>query len=138
MKPTGKLSKRQLEAINHFANILFSHQLKRYIDLDIRFVKMDCMHGTVIVEDYNDKGLPRSFTIEVNRSDDPEEKIKTIAHEMVHVKQYAKGELSEEMDIWRGSKVNADSIDYFEQPWEIEAESVGLNMYESFIRLLCD
>jgi len=134
MKINGKLSKNQLSAINHFVDILFSKQLKPYLEFNFRFVNMKNMQGTVIVEDYNTKGVPREFTIEINRNDTPEEKLKTIAHELVHAKQYAKNELNEEMNIWLGQKVDSETMKYFEQPWEIEAESVGLNMYESFIR----
>jgi len=41
--------------------------------------------------------------------------------------------LNEEMSVWHGKKVNADKIPYEEQPWEIEAETVGIILYESFI-----
>ena len=52
---------------------------------------------------------------------------------MCHVLQYARCELNETMTMWRGKRVNADKIPYSEQPWEVEAESIGLNLYESFL-----
>lgn len=44
----------------------------------------------------------------------------TLAHEMVHVKQYAKGQYKtiRTKRFWMGSHVKAD---YFDQPWEQEA-----------------
>lgn len=48
----------------------------------------------------------------------------SIAHEMIHVKQLARGTLiyemrdGEEIAIWRGKKLD---LPYFDRPWEIEA-----------------
>jgi len=47
-----------------------------------------------------------------------------VCHEMVHVKQYARGELYESSaqnkHRWQGKWINKDP-DYWDQPWEIEA-----------------
>lgn len=43
----------------------------------------------------------------------------TLAHEMVHVKQFARGELSPNFSRWK--KLERDFDDYWEQPWEKEA-----------------
>lgn len=49
----------------------------------------------------------------------------TVAHEMIHIKQMAKGKLryefrgKKEQVIWCGKKMN--DLPYFERPWEIEA-----------------
>ena len=48
----------------------------------------------------------------------------TIAHEMVHVKQYARNELREHGDsqfTWLNESVDGTKINYFDLPWEIEA-----------------
>jgi len=48
----------------------------------------------------------------------------TIAHEMVHVKQYANGDLKHADDesgwFWKGEFVSVDSV-YIEREWELEA-----------------
>jgi predicted metallopeptidase len=77
--------------------------------------------------------MPISFVIEVRQTDSEEEKLKTLAHEMVHVRQYIRGELNEEMSVWRGKKVDSDEIPYAEQPWEIEAESIAHKLYDEYI-----
>jgi len=50
--------------------------------------------------------------------------ITTLAHEMVHVKQYAKGQIKSskscKTNYWMGKNIRKE---YFEQPWEIEAYS---------------
>ena len=49
--------------------------------------------------------------------------LETIAHEMVHVKQYARGELYQGIRVnkyrWQGKWVG--NMDYWDEPWEIEA-----------------
>ena len=53
-----------------------------------------------------------------------EKLIITIAHEMVHVKQYAKGQMTHpnggRSRLWHGKKIRAE---YYDCPWEIEAFS---------------
>ena len=46
----------------------------------------------------------------------------TLAHEMVHVKQFAKGQLHTEGDknYWMGERVT-HRVKYLDQPWEVEA-----------------
>jgi hypothetical protein len=59
----------------------------------------------------------------------------TLAHEMVHVRQYAKMELNEEMNRWHGEYVNTDLIPYHEQPWEIEAYDLGDRLFKQYQKL---
>jgi hypothetical protein len=40
---------------------------------------------------------------------------------MVHVKQYIFGETNDELTKWRNKKIDPDKIDYWVQPWEIDA-----------------
>lgn len=86
-----------------------------------------------IVDDYNAKGLPRYFTVEVKRDLSEKEKLRSIAHELVHIRQYATGQLNEEMTLWEGQSVNPDVIPYLEQPWEIEAYALGDKLYGDYI-----
>jgi len=46
--------------------------------------------------------------------------LRTLAHEMVHVKQFAKGELNSALTQWKSNKY-CDNIKYWDQPWEKEA-----------------
>jgi hypothetical protein len=130
----GKLNKRQIRALEYYASNLFTPQLQKHIEITVKFVKFaDYHHGLVTVEDYNVLGSPRSFIIEINRSDNAETKLISLAHELVHVKQYARNELNEQMTYWRGEYVNSDTIPYEQQPWEIEAESRGKELYAQFL-----
>ena len=46
--------------------------------------------------------------------------LSTLAHEMVHVKQWARNEMDLGMDRWK-TRGNCGGIDYWNQPWEREA-----------------
>lgn len=127
----GKIPKLHLLAIDHFADLLFTPKRKYSLELTVQYKKLD-VFGLVYIDNYNLKGKPDSFVIEVNHRLDKENKLKTLAHEMVHVKQYSLGYLNESMTRWRGKKVSVD-LSYENKPWEIEAELFGLNLYESFM-----
>ena len=70
----------------------------------------------------------REFEIEVDRSQRLRRLLETVAHEMVHVKQYARRELHPDTNAWMGKTYNPDKISYWDLPWEIEAHGreVGL------------
>lgn len=67
---------------------------------------------------------PREFELEIHKKLPMRKLLQTVAHEMVHVKQYARGELYEGSRIakhrWQGKWVS-NNIDYWDTPWEIEA-----------------
>lgn len=69
---------------------------------------------------------PRTFEIEIDKSLSIISMLLCIFHEMVHVKQYAKNELYDSSRDckkfkWLNKWYNEDKINYFDQPWEIEA-----------------
>lgn len=49
--------------------------------------------------------------------------LSTLAHELVHVKQFARGELDFGLTRWK-SKSNMGDVDYWDQPWEKEARKL--------------
>ena len=67
---------------------------------------------------------PRYLVMIIDSKLDYERLLVTLSHEMVHVKQYAKGQVKSSPSCktryWMGKKVRKD---YYEQPWEIEAYS---------------
>ena len=67
------------------------------------------------------------YEIEVERNLNDECFIKTLCHEMVHVKQGVKGELANGA-TWRGKTYSN------EQPWEVEAYRLEVELYYSFLQ----
>ena len=121
---TGKLSKSRLAALNFFADSLLTKQLSKHIIVTVKMSKKYAHLGLTCVEDYNASGKPREFVLEIKSDQSESEILRTIAHEMVHVRQYATGQLNEDMTMWCGKKVPSN-LSYDKQPWEIEAFSVG-------------
>ena len=70
----------------------------------------------------------RTFEIEIDRNQKLRPLLETVAHEMVHVKQFARRELHPSMDTWYGKTYNPKKVSYWDLPWEIEAHGreVGL------------
>lgn len=68
--------------------------------------------------------------------DDP---LAVLAHEMVHVKQYATGELVDKGKycLWKGKKFEefeANTAEYFFSPWEVEAFGMQVGLYRLYHR----
>lgn len=60
--------------------------------------------------------------------------LSTLAHEMVHVKQFAKGEMDMGLTRWKSNNYCGD-IDYWDQPWEKEARKLQHKMVANFDKL---
>ena len=70
----------------------------------------------------------RTFEIEIDLNQKLRPLLETVAHEIVHVKQFARREMHPSMDTWYGKTYSPDKVDYWDLPWEIEAHGreVGL------------
>ena len=120
----GKIKKSRLAALDFFADSLLTKQLSKHIIVNVIFRRSLDVLGITTVDDYNLSGKPREFIIDINLNQTEEEILRTLAHEMVHVKQYAKGQLDDEGRHWCGEKLY-NELQYHEQPWEIEAHDIG-------------
>lgn len=54
----------------------------------------------------------------------------TLAHEMVHIKQFARGELDCSLQHWKGR--DHSDTEYWDQPWEKEARKLQNKMVLKF------
>lgn len=122
--------------------ILFfeSQHLRRYrrlnIEVDIHKFTGDEKDflGTCSCEDTSSK--PRDFTIELNSASCISDFIKTIFHEMVHLKQYASGHLKDYVrggskTFWK--KQDFTETEYEKAPWEVEAYELQEVLYQKFM-----
>ena len=128
----GRISGNHLRAIDYFDSRLFSRQLSNHVHVQFQFKKLSTHWGMTSIEDYNKSGKPRFFIVEVKKDLSEKQKLITIAHELIHVKQYVKNELNEQMSYWCGQSVNSDEIPYSEQPWEVEAFQFGEQLYHEY------
>jgi hypothetical protein len=78
----------------------------------------------------------REFTIIVNKKLNKKTTLIALAHEMVHVKQYARGELKDYIRNdnvkWCGQVYSLNKVKYWSCPWEKEAYKKDHILYESY------
>lgn len=84
---------------------------------------------------YCDKN--KTYIIEVNTNKTKRNQVRTLFHEMVHVKQFAKGELKfytykHELAKWMGEEHNDTDYEYWDLPWEIEAHGREEGLYRMY------
>lgn len=115
------LRKEILSATRFFASELLSKKMLPFIKLDINLCSNIAELGSCTVAYTNDWYKPREFEIDIKRKRSVKNMLITLAHEMVHVKQFAKCELKDDHTKWMGKKINSNRIAYENLPWEREA-----------------
>lgn len=81
------------------------------------------------------------IALDIAVNEDQEPPLSILAHEMVHVKQYVKGELIDHGKYckWHGKKYQESEInseEYFFSPWEVEAYGMQVGLYHFYLRSL--
>jgi hypothetical protein len=124
-------------AAESFAKNLMSPQLSK--NLSIKIIVRDKLDAGGFCEYELDRdGNPREFIIELLRTRKKINMFKVLAHEMVHVKQHAKGEAKDKfkkdkyVTLWFGEKYD-DDTSYWDQPWEIEAYGLENSLVAKFL-----
>lgn len=139
-----KLSIKQLRfAVKLFSEQLFSRRLRESLDIAIIFqhdlLSSEGMHGRCDPDPdfYEPDRNPRNFCIQIDSKQSVKNIFRTLAHEMVHVKQFAQGRLKEYPKNnarfrWEGKIFvidNSSDEQYFFSPWEIEAFGYEEGLY---------
>lgn len=127
-----KIKKELKKATIFYASQLLSKKMLPYIKIDVVMKTYTKDLGSCMVTFNNDNYKPREFEIELKRHRCLSGTLKTLAHEMVHVKQLAKGELNDDHTRWQGKKINSDKIDYMDLPWEAEAFFCEYILYKTY------
>ena len=101
---------------------------KLVINIHIKAFGKDDTLGYCLPDDDADEQRPREFNIEINKTSKLRRLLETVAHELVHAKQFARGELYwsciKGQNRWQGqwlSNTRKAVKDYWDNPWEIEA-----------------
>ncbi len=128
-----ELEKTLIDATEFFARELLSRQMLPHIMVDIRLVTKMKDLGCCSILFFNDNYKPREFEIDLRRHRSVKNTLITLAHEMVHLKQFAKCELKDDHTRWRGFVVDSEAIDYHDLPWEIEANTLEYILYTLYI-----
>lgn len=123
------LEQELVTAAKFYGKELLSKQLLKHIRLEIILVSSIPDLGNCCITYFNDWYKAREFEIQLRRKRSTKGTLQTLAHEMVHLKQFAKGELNDEHTKWKGNKIDAEAVDYHDLPWEIEASSYEYILY---------
>ena len=116
--------------------------LEIHINLNPHYEKKTTDSGDCIWEDTN--RYAREFTINLDSHDD-DWMVQTLAHEMVHVKQWARGEMMDCYDCddgsptktkWKSKYINIKSVPYEQWPWEKEALRIEKRLYDEWLTYL--
>ena len=119
-------TKQQKSYVTSMVNYCAEKLMPRMHNLNIvvKLTTLKDAYGYCLSNEDETTDRPRTFEIEVDRKLRLRRLLETVAHEMVHVKQYARGELYQGVRIaknrWQGKWVS-NNVDYWDQPWEIEA-----------------
>lgn len=125
-----------VQAANFMLEFLVGKRLaqKLYVKINIR--RLSGLRGACIWNDDNNR--PREFVIDITPRLNYENFLTVLAHELVHVKQYAKGELKDYMMNgfcrWQGKVINAEDVDYYDHPWEIEAYGREKSVMHNYLK----
>ena len=130
-KFSEQLQQEVCDAVNFFSDYLFSTKLSKHLVIEFELKSHFKDHGDCDVIEYNSQRKPRSFKIRLRKKKSHKSLIKTLAHELVHVKQFALGEMSEFHDRWRDG-VDYKDTEYFDLPWEIEARMMEHVLYDKY------
>jgi hypothetical protein len=124
VKGGTKKQRELVESMAYYCVDMLGMSKLRTLDIEVKLTKLTSAIGYCLSYD------TRNFELEIAKQSSLRRMLETVAHEMVHVKQYARKELvDQDMDgvCFLGKKINPD-VEYWDKPYEIEAHGreVGL------------
>lgn len=129
--------KRIIKAAEFYASVLLTPRLSKSIDITIKLDKEEFKdsHYGGFCEWMDRRNKPREFLITLDKRMDEEIILIMLAHEMVHVKQHAKGELTDkgQHQRYNGVSYDTEEMEYWDFPWEIEAYGKEKGLYFRFL-----
>jgi hypothetical protein len=134
---TRKTQKIVKDLTRFCAEMLMSKRMAESLLIRIEFIKDLDNQYDGDCEYVDEESRPKEFLIRVNDALKLSKKLRTICHEMVHVKQYATGEMRYMSRPARFTKFQGmlypDEVEYWDSPWEIEAFGREPGLYTRWI-----
>jgi hypothetical protein len=119
----SKSQKKHTQRIVEFCVKTLMPRMKT-LDIEVKLCKPTGALGYCLELDNQ-----RQFEIEIDKTQPLRRLLETVAHEMVHVKQYARRELHPSTDAWMGKTYNPKKTCYWDLPWEIEAHGREIGLF---------
>ena len=124
-----------IKAVRFYSVILIPKHIRNEIAIYVDRTPDHELHG----ETFSDDDENRTFTISIRDGCEDDSIYQTIAHEMVHVKQWSTGilkhiwsdEVSKYIEYWNGVPWRASLYQhpYFDSPWEIQSYGQEAGLY---------
>lgn len=138
---TGKNKKikhsEMRQATKFMMGLLVPKKLMNNLHIDIEYESIPGCKGATEYLDTNDK--PRMFRVTISPSMSKKNQLLTLGHELVHVKQFARGELKDYLRKhpsamrWGNEIVPYTDDSYWDLPWEIEAHGRETGLYVRYV-----
>jgi len=140
-KPSRLPMKLCKQAIRYYGKLLLTENLYHKLNVTISFEKFDPKINEYAYCEWEfDNHRAKDYTITIDKNLSKRAMLVALAHEMIHVKQYAKGELKDYLRVnkskWKGEIIDPNEVDYWDQPWEIEAHGREKDLYHKFMNSL--
>lgn len=114
------------DAVEYAGQKLISKRIREELEIDVK-LKDGLQDNVAEVEWLDDNVRPRMFEMAIDRTQSEMLQVVCVMHEMVHVRQYASGDLVQSMKNSTSSKwqktewIDESKVGYYDLPWEIEA-----------------
>ena len=129
------------DAVVYGASLLMTKRLCDTLEISVRLnpTLMEKNKSVAEVEWLDTHYRAKSFNIELDADRSWFMHVLSIMHEIVHVKQYAKGEMVQSMKYSTLTKFHSDWIDdektnYYDLPWEVEAHGREKGMFVRWMK----
>jgi len=126
-----RLKEKIRSATLYFRDVLLPR--KRKLDIVV-CVQNDLTEKYGVFGECWEGDTPHNFKLCIDGAISEKSILETVAHEMVHVRQFATGQLKylSKGDKWRG-KVYSTKTPYSRQPWEREAKRLEVSLYSEWV-----
>lgn len=132
-----KLKDLMANAIRFYCTLLMSKRMCNSLEVYViikKKLEFNYSGFCTYVDHYKGK---RIFEIELAKGFSVRETLCSLAHEVVHLKQFATGELKDTMvtaniSEWKGEEIDESKIDYWDLPFEIEAYGREKGLFTRF------
>lgn len=124
-------------ATHFYASRLMSDRMLGTLEVNVNIIKNFYEKNKILGEAYpkdDDFKNKKQFVINLEWNKLGKRVLQCLAHEMVHVKQYAKGELKfhERKNLITFQRKQYQDDEYWESLWEIEAYGREVGLYQKF------
>lgn len=132
----SKISRDEYKfALKWMLSLVVSKKLLNNLHVILEFLEERGLKGST--ECVDSEYRPRHFRIRIDPNLTRTAQLKTLAHELVHVKQFAMCEMRytkyREWIKWYKQSIHSEETDYWDLPWEIEAFGREYGIYIRYV-----